>query len=127
MKYIRQFGIIIAVSFLGEILKMLLPLKIPASIYGLVLMFLALEFKIIKLEHVKETAKYLIEIMPLMFIPAGVGLMNAWGVLKPIWIPVSVITVVSTIVVMTISGRVTQRVIRMGKKKKGDQDERDVK
>lgn len=127
MKYIRQFGIIIAVSFLGEILKMLLPLKIPASIYGLVLMFLALEFKIIKLDHVKETAKYLIEIMPLMFIPAGVGLMNAWGVLKPIWIPVSVITVVSTIVVMTISGRVTQRVIWMDKKKKGDQDERDVK
>lgn len=127
MKYIRQFGIIIAVSFLGEILKMLLPLKIPASIYGLVLMFLALEFKIIKLDHVKETAKYLIEIMPLMFIPAGVGLMNAWGVLKPIWIPVSVITVISTIVVMTISGRVTQRVIWMDKKKKGDQDERDVK
>lgn len=101
---------------------MVLPFKIPSSIYGLVLMFLALQFKVIPLDQVKEAAKYLIEIMPLMFIPAGVGLMNAWGVLKPICIPVIVITIVSTIVVMGISGRVTQFVIRMEKGKKRERD-----
>ena len=122
MKYIRQFGLILAVTFLGEILKMVLPFKIPSSIYGLVLMFLALQFKVIQLEQVKEAAKYLIEIMPLMFIPAGVGLMNAWGVLKPICIPVIVITIVSTIVVMGISGRVTQFVIRLEKRNKSERD-----
>ncbi|MCI5920191.1 MAG: CidA/LrgA family protein [Roseburia sp.] len=122
MKYIRQFGLILAVTFLGEILKMILPFKIPSSIYGLVLMFLALQFKVIQLEQVKEAAKYLIEIMPLMFIPAGVGLMNAWGVLKPICIPVIVITIVSTIVVMGISGRVTQFVIRLEKRNKSERD-----
>lgn len=122
MKYIRQFGVILAVTFCGEILKMVLPFKIPSSIYGLVLMFLALQFKVIPLDQVKEAAKYLIEIMPLMFIPAGVGLMNAWGVLKPICIPVIVITIVSTIVVMGISGRVTQFVIRMEKGKKRERD-----
>lgn len=124
MKYIRQFGLILAVTFLGELLKMILPFKIPSSIYGLVLMFLALQFKVIQLEQVKEAAKYLIEIMPLMFIPAGVGLMNAWGVLKPICIPVIVITIVSTIVVMGISGKVTQFVIRLEKR---NNSERDVK
>ena len=122
MKYIRQFGLILAVTFLGEILKMILPFKIPSSIYGLVLMFLALQFKVIQLEQVKEAAKYLIEIMPLMFIPAGVGLMNAWGVLKPICIPVIVITIVSTIAVMGISGRVTQFVIRLEKRNKSERD-----
>ena len=122
MKYIRQFGLILAVTFLGEILKMILPFKIPSSIYGLVLMFLALQFKVIQLEQVKEAAKYLIEIMRLMFIPAGVGLMNAWGVLKPICIPVIVITIVSTIVVMGISGRVTQFVIRLEKRNKSERD-----
>lgn len=122
MKYIRQFGLILAVTFLGELLKMILPFKIPSSIYGLVLMFLALQFKVIQLEQVKEAAKYLIEIMPLMFIPAGVGLMNAWGVLKPICIPVIVITIVSTIVVMGISGRVTQFVIRLEKRNKSERD-----
>ena len=122
MKYIRQFGLILAVTFLGELLKMILPFKIPSSIYGLVLMFLALQFKVIQLEQVKEAAKYLIEIMPLMFIPAGVGLMNAWGVLKPICIPVSVITIISTIVVMGISGKVTQFVIRLEKRNKSERD-----
>lgn len=119
MKYIRQFVIILAVSFLGEALKIMLPLPVPASIYGLVLMFLALETGILKLEQVRETAKYLIEIMPLMFIPAGVGLLEAWGDLKPIWIQVILIMMISTIVVMGISGRVTQMVIRLERKKKG--------
>ena len=85
-------------------------------------MFLALQFKVIQLEQVKEAAKYLIEIMPLMFIPAGVGLMNAWGVLKPICIPVIVITIISTIVVMGISGKVTQFVIRLEKRNKSERD-----
>ncbi len=119
MKYVRQFVIILAVSFLGEALKIMLPLPVPASIYGLVLMFLALETGILKLEQVRETAKYLIEIMPLMFIPAGVGLLEAWGDLKPIWIQVILIMMISTIVVMGISGRVTQMVIRLERKRKG--------
>lgn len=119
MKYIRQFVIILAVSFLGEALKIMLPLPVPASIYGLVLMFLALETSILKLEQVRETAKYLIEIMPLMFIPAGVGLLEAWGDLKPIWIQVILIMMISTIAVIGISGRVTQMVIRLERKRKG--------
>lgn len=78
-------------------------------------MLLALITGIIKLEQVKETAGFLIEIMPVMFIPAGVGLLTAWGVLKPVWVPVAVITVISTVVVMVVTGRVTQSVIRRDK------------
>ena len=76
MKYFRQFFLILAVSFLGEILHMVLPLPVPASIYGLVLMLLALVTGIIKIEQVKDTAVFLIEIMPVMFIPAAVGLLD---------------------------------------------------
>lgn len=116
MKYVRQFLWILFFSFLGEALKELLPLPVPASIYGLLLLFAALELGIMKLEAVREAGKFLIEIMPLMFIPAGVGLMNSWDALRPIVIPVVVIMVVSTVVVMVVSGRVTQFVIRKGKK-----------
>ena len=119
MKFIKQFGVILAISFIGEIMNYLIPLPVPASIYGLVLMFLALETGILKLEQVRETAKYLIEIMPLMFIPAGVGLLEAWGDLKPIWIQVILIMMISTIAVIGISGRVTQMVIRLERKRKG--------
>lgn len=107
MKYIKQFAMILAVTCVGEILKYFIPLPIPASIYGLVLMLVLLMTRRVRLESVKETAEFLIEIMPMMFIPAAVGLLVSWEQLKPILIPVVVITVVSTFAVMIVTGKVT--------------------
>ena len=115
MKYFKQFLIILFISFMGEVLKMLLPLPIPASIYGMILLYMGLVLKVIPLESVKDAGKFLIEIMPVMFIPAGVGLMESWGILEPMLVPVSVITVVVYLMVMLISGHCTQFVIRHGK------------
>lgn len=115
MRYLKQFLIILLVSFLGEILRYLIPLQVPASIYGLVLMLLALVTGVLKLDQVKETADFLIEIMPVMFIPAAVGIIDAWVDLRAIVVPVTVITVLTTFIVMIVAGRVTQFVIR-GKK-----------
>lgn len=115
MKYIEQFGIILVVTFFGEVLHALIPLPVPASIYGLILMLVALKTKVIPLEKVKDGAKFLIDVMPLMFIPSAVGLIDAWGVLEPIWLQVSIVMVVSTVAVMIVSGRVTQRMIRKGR------------
>ena len=117
MKYLRQFMMILLVSFLGELLKYAIPLPVPASIYGLVLMFVLLETKVLKVEAVQDAGKFLIEIMPMMFIPAGVGLLTAWGILKPVCVPIILITVITTVVVMIVTGRVTQAVIRMDRKK----------
>ena len=116
MKFLKQFSIILFISFLGEILHMLIPLPVPASVYGLVLMLGALITGVLKLGQVRETATFLIEIMPVMFIPAGVGLMESWSALQPVWLPVILITIVTTILVMAVTGRVTQRMI--GKEKK---------
>ncbi len=84
MKFIQQLSIILFISFLGEGLNWILPLPIPASVYGLILMLIALQFHIVQLEQVQDTARFFIEIMPVMFIPAGVGLLNSWNVLQPI-------------------------------------------
>ena len=115
MKYLRQLLIILIFSFAGEVLHYLVPIQIPASIYGLVLLFIGLMTGLIQLSQVQETAKFLIEIMPMMFIPAGVGLLESWGVLKPILVPVIFILVVSTVLVMGVSGLVTQGVMHIGK------------
>ena len=123
MKYIKQFILILAISFAGELLKYLLPLPVPASIYGMVLMFLALLTGAIKLEHVRETGKFLIEIMPLMFIPAGVGLMSSWSTLKPLLLPVAVITVVTIITVMVASGHTAQFILKREEKREGKRGE----
>ena len=114
MKYVSQATIIFAVTLLGELLHVLLPLPIPAAIYGLVLLFLALQLSIVKLEQVKEAGKFMIEIMPVMFIPAGVALITSWGVLKPMLLPVCLITFITIITVMVATGRVSQRIIRKG-------------
>lgn len=116
MKYLRQFCIILFVSFLGEVLHALIPFPVPASVYGLILMFLALCTGILKPEQVRETAAFLIEIMPVMFIPAAAGLLDAWPSLRPIWLPVTLITVITTVVVMAVTGQVTQYMIRREKR-----------
>lgn len=124
MKILRQFVIILLISFLGEVLKAILPLPVPASVWGLLLMLVALRTGMIKLSQVSDAAGFLIEIMPVMFIPAGVGLLNAWGVLRPIWIPISVITILTTVIVMAVTGKVTQAVIQNHKKKKEKAEQR---
>lgn len=115
MKYAKQFSIIIVISFIGEMLNQLLPLPVPGSVYGLVLMFLCLKSGVVKLASIKETALYLVEIMPMMFIPAGVGLMDSWSVLRPSLFAYLFIVVVSTFVVMAAAGHATQAVIRLKK------------
>lgn len=102
MKYVKQFLIILLISFIGEGLNYAIPAPIPASIYAMVILFVCLCTKIIRLDDVKDTGMFLIEIMPLMFIPAGVGLMKSWGVLKPLIVPVLVITVVSLVAAMEL-------------------------
>ena len=101
---------------MGEILKYLLPLPIPGSIYGLVLMLLFLSLKVIKIESVREVGEFLIEIMPVMFIPAGIGLITAWGQLKTMLVPVGIITVVTTFLVMIVTGKVTEMMLNQKRK-----------
>ena len=110
MKFLRQFMIILLLSFLGEVLKMFIPLPIPASVYGLVLMLLCLVTGILKTSQVKEAAFFLIEIMPVMFIPAAAGLIDSWKVLQPLLLPILVITVVITIFVMVGTGKIAQMI-----------------
>ena len=117
MRFVFQFLIIMVVAFLGELLHHFIPLPIPASIYGIVLLFLALETKILKVSDIKETSSFLIAIMPLMFLPPAVGVIESWNILRESWFPYVVVTLISTIVVMGVSGRVTQGIIRKGGKK----------
>lgn len=115
MKYVKQFGIILGISLVGEGLHHIFPFPIPASIYGMVLMLILLCSKRLKLEQVKEVSVFLIEIMPMMFIPAAVGLMNSWGMIKPRLVPYSVVLMVSLVCVMIAAGRAAQFILRKAK------------
>ena len=112
MKYLKQFLIILFVSFLGEILNYLIPLPIPASIYGILLMFLALELHIIPLSSVREAGRFLIEIMPILFIPSVVSIIGLWDILKNRWLQYLAVLVLTTFIVMAVSGTVTQHLLK---------------
>lgn len=119
MEYIKQFFIIIAISFLGEILNHFIPLPVPASIYGLVIMLILLMTGILKLKNVKKVSDFLIKIMPIMFIAPCVGLMISINEIKTFLIPFIITVFVSTFLTMAISGVTAEFIIRK-KEQKGE-------
>ena len=112
MKFVYQLCIILLISFIGEVLHTFISLPIPASIYGLIIMLFCLKTGIVKLEKVKRTGMMLLEIMPLMFVPAAVGLIDAWNELSAILLPVIVITLATTVIVMAATGKATEAMLQ---------------
>ena len=117
MKWLKQTAIILIITFLGEVLHALLPLPIPAGIYGIVIFFIALETGVVKLKQVMDAGVFFIDIMPVMFIPAAVGLMKSMDILRPTWVSFLIIVVLTTAVVMGVSGLVTQWMLRREQRK----------
>ena len=117
MKYLKQFSIILAISCLGELLSFWIPAPIPGSIYGIVLLFLGLVTKAIPIHAVKETGHFLVEIMPVMFIPAAAGVLESWELIASSWLQYGLLTIVTTVAVMGVAGRVTQLFTGKGEKK----------
>ena len=118
MKYLRQLLIILGITFVGEVLNYVLPLPIPASIYGLALMLILLCTGVLKVSSVKEASQFLLDVMPLMFIPAAAGVVREWGIIKPILIPTVIMMTVVTVIVMAVTGLVTQLLINIRRKGK---------
>lgn len=116
MKYIFQFGLILAITFVAELIYSFVPLPIPASIYGLAIMLFLLVTKVIKVEWVRESGKYLIAVMPLMFIPAGAKLITVADKILPVIVPVLFILILTTVIVMVVSGKVTELIIKKDSK-----------
>ncbi len=116
MKLFKQFTIIIALSFIGEVLHALIPFPIPASIYGILLLFLLLERRILQVDDVKEVSDFLIFIMPLLFVPAAVGLIDTWDELQASLTAYVTIIIAVTLIVMIATGLITQWFLRHSRK-----------
>ena len=121
MKYVKEIMWIIAFTFLGELLNTLLPLPVPAGVYGMILLLIALVTGIVKLPEVEGAGNFLLDTMTMMFIPAAVGIMSAIGILLPVLLPYLVIIVVSTVLVMVVTGLTATAILRRSESKE-DQD-----
>lgn len=112
MKIIKQLSWIFLFSLIGEVLSILIAsfIAIPGSVIGLVLLFLALQLNVLKVEQVDEVGTWLTSNMGIFFVPAGVGLMTNFGVLADTWWQLLIIMVVTTILMMVFVGKVVQSV-----------------
>ena len=103
-------------------LHAVLPLPVPASVYGLVLLLAALITGIVKLEQVKETGIYLTGIFPLLFVPAAAGIMELWAEMGQLLLPILIAILPVTVLVMVAAGRTTQALTARNKKEEADHD-----
>lgn len=120
MKYVKQIAVIWGFTMAGELLNQILPLPVPAGVYGLFLLLGALTAGAVKLESVEGTGNFLMDTMTMMFIPAMVGLIEYADQVKEVFIPFMIICFVSTIAVMIVTGRVAQTIMDWGNKKDGE-------
>lgn len=118
MKYMIQIGIIATISFIAELLYFFLPFPIPASVYGMVILFVLLCLKVIKLPQVENVADWMLSVMPIFFIAPSVGLINSFDSIKGQVIPLVFICFISTVIVTALTGLVAQGIIRLQKKRK---------
>lgn len=118
MRYIPQVLYILLFSLLGELLQAVIPLPIPAAIYGLVLLLIALCTGLLKEEKIADASGFLISVMPVLFVAPAVKILQFWGLIAPNLGAICIITVVSTVVVFAVSGLVT----RWLQRRKGDEN-----
>lgn len=111
MKYLMQFGIIIGLSLVGEVLNSVIPLPVPASVWGMVLLFVLLCLKVIKLDQVQDAADFLLSIMTVMFVPVGASLITSFADIRDEILGIFAIIIVSTVVCFLVTGKVAQRII----------------
>lgn len=117
MKYIPQFLYILSFSFIGEVLQAAVPLPIPAAIYGLVLLLIALATGLLKTSQVQDAANWLISIMPILYVPICVKILEYWGIISQNAVAIITIIATSTFFVFAVSGLVTQWLMKRGETK----------
>lgn len=114
MQFLLRFLIIALVSFAGELLNYLIPLSVPGSIYGFIIMFILLLTKVIKLDYIKPVSDFLLNVMPVTFIAPGVALITVLSELESILLPLLITVTLSTAVVMGVVGIVVEKIVKRG-------------
>ena len=118
MKIIKQIGIIFAVCWLSVLIEKILPFAFPASVIGMLLLFVCLFTGVLKIEHIQEKSDFQLENMAFFFVPAGVSIINYFDVLKHTWIQLVIICVLSTVITFVVTAWSVRLTIRWLERRK---------
>lgn len=120
MKYVKEIGIILGITMAGEFFNQILPLPVPAGVYGLFIMLGALVSGAVRLEDVEGTGNFLLDTMTMMFIPATVGIVTCAQQLKTVLVPFMLVILLTTLIVMAVTGRTAQWVVKREERREGE-------
>lgn len=113
MKLIREIVIVFGLYYIGEIISKSLSLPIPGNLIGMLLLFMLLCSKTVKLQQVERIGDFLLDHLAFFFIPAGVGLLTSFSLIADIWIQIVLVCAITTFFTMGIVGYLVQRVMNM--------------
>lgn len=119
MKLFREAIIILGIYLLGVLITDITGVPIPGNVIGMVILFLLLYLKVIKVEQISSISNFFLEHLAFFFIPAGVGLISSFAVIKNIWLQLLIVCFITTAITMICTGRIVQRIAN---KKEGDKD-----
>lgn len=113
MKIIKQIGIIFSICWIAQIIESVLPFDFPASVIGMIMLFLMLVFGWLKVDHIREKSDFLLSNMAFFFIPAGVSIINYFDVLQNCVVQLIVICVVSTVITFAVTAYSMKLVLKL--------------
>jgi len=117
LKLFREALIIFGIYLLGELLSSFLYLPIPGNILGMVILFILLCTKVVKVDNISNVTNFLLDHLAFFFIPAGVGLMTSIGIIKSTWWQLLVVCISTTIIIIGVTGIIVQIISRRTKEK----------
>lgn len=111
MRYAKQFLLLLVLTLVGEMFNDLVPLKIPASIWGLLLLLTMLKWKVIRVEQIEATSNFLVSILPILFIPPTLGIAAEWGRVQGLLPEIFLVVIATTTLTMVVSGKLTELIL----------------
>ena len=116
MKLITQVAILFSLCWLSQLIEAALPFDFPASVIGMLLLFLLLYVKIVKVEHIRQKSDFLLSNMAFFFLPAAVSIINYFPLLKQNVIPLLAVCFISTIITFCVTAAVVTLTLKLLKK-----------
>lgn len=114
-KVVFEAVIILGLYFAGEGVVYLLDTKFPGSVVGMLLLLAGLHLKWIRVDDIRYLSSFLLGYMPLFFIPAGVSVMASYTLMEGFYVQIIALTLVSTMLVMVLTGRLVQYLVKREK------------
>lgn len=114
--FLQQAFVFALIMLLANFIVGVLPFPMPASVMGLILLFIALCLKIVKLEQVEALGTSLTGLISFLFVPSGISVINSLGIMGQYGLQIVLIIIIATTILLAITGWTATALLNLKKK-----------